>query len=398
MLPQNTNQALGANGGSLVAGVAGYNIYRKVGAGEFDLVSSVPAGDTSYKDNSVLNAVRYTYTVSTLDADNEAPTKLERTSMAIRNSVKDAAGNIVMGLFGADNSVGFDDFFIFADFFGQTAADAAFDPAFDLNTNNRVDLDDFFVFADYFGRSVESSARIVPMLAGLNSETNLTLDAGESLPAIGEEMAIAVNLEDYVELSGYGLSLSYDPAVLEFVGPKVGDDNLLGAGSLAQPQVITSQDGKASIIAFGEPAVEGDLGLSLVFRTKVETESSYIDITDGQLSDGANGVNNLRGPVSVKIETLPEHYALADNYPNPFNPATTIKYQLPEAGLVTLEVYNMLGQVVRTLVNEHQTAGRYALQWDATNDNGHDLSSGMYFYHVRAGQEFQSTKKMLLLK
>ncbi len=398
MLPQNTAQAVGANGNTSVAGVAGYNIYRKAGAGEFGLVSNVSAGETSFHDNTVFNGLRYTYTVSPFDADNVTPTELERTSMAIRNNVKDASGSLVMGLFGADNSVGFDDFFIFADFFGQTAADVAFDPAFDLNPNNRIDLDDFFVFADYFGRGVESAGRVVPMLAGLNSEASLTLATGEGLPGVGDEMTIAVDLEDYVELRGYGFNLSYDPAVFEFVGSKVENDNLLGEGSLAQPQVIASQDGKGSVIAFGETAVDGDLGLSLVFRAKVETEGSYIEITDGQLSDGAYGVNDLRGPVSVMIETRPEVYALADNYPNPFNPQTMIKYQLPKAGLVTLEVYNMLGQVVRTLVNEHQRAGRYSVKWDATNTNGHSLSSGMYFYRVQAGQEFQSTKKMLLLK
>jgi hypothetical protein len=397
MLTQNTAQALGANSTSLVQGVAGYNIYRKVADGDLEVVGTASAGESTFTDNSVFNALRYTYAVSPFDTDNVAPAELERTSMAIRNNVKDVSGNFVMGLFGADNSVGFDDFFIFADFFGLTAADAAFDPAFDLNPNNRIDLDDFFVFADYFGRGVNSASRVVPMLAGLNSEASLTLDAGAGLPGIGEEMTIAVDLEDFVELRGYGLSLSYDPAVLEFVGSKVAD-NLLGEGSLAQPQVISGQDGKASIIAFGETAVDGDLGLNLVFRAKIETEGSYIEITDGQLRDGTYGVNDLRGPVSVMIETRPEVYALNDNYPNPFNPETTIKYQLPEAGLVTLEVYNMLGQVVRTLVNEHQTAGRYSVQWDAANDNGQSLSSGMYFYHVTAGQEFQGTKKMLLLK
>jgi len=398
MLTQSTAQAVATDNGTYnVAGVEGYNVYRKAGTSEFNLAGTVSAGETSFNDNTVFNGLRYSYTVSPFDADNITATELERTSMAIRNNVKDASGNLVMGLFGADNSVGFDDFFIFADFFGQTAADVAFDPAFDLNPNNRIDLDDFFVFADYFGRGVNSASRVVPMLAGLNSDASLTLAGGEGLPGIGEEMTIAVGLEDYVELRGYGLNLSFDPTVLELVGSKV-EDNLLGEGSLAQPQVITGKDGKASIFAFGETAVDGDLGLSLVFRTKIETEGSYIEITGGQLSDGANGVNDLRGPVSVMVETRPEVYALADNYPNPFNPATTIKYQLPEAGLVTLEVYNMLGQVVRTLVNEHQSAGRYSMQWDASNDKGQSLSSGMYFYHVTAGQEFQSTKKMLLLK
>jgi hypothetical protein len=241
------------------------------------------------------------------------------------------------------------------------------------------------------------AGRVVPMFAGLNGEASLALDAGAALPRTGEEMTVAVKLADYVELSGYGLDLAYDPAVLEFVGTRV-ENNLLGEGALAQPQVISSQDGKASIVAFGETATGGDLGLTLVFRTKAETEGSYIEITNGLLSDGSYGVNDLRGPVSVRVETRPEVYALADNYPNPFNPETTIKYQLPEAGIVTLEVYNMLGQVVRTLVNEHQNAGRYAVQWNAANDNGQPLSSGIYFYRVQAGQEFQSVKKMLLLK
>lgn len=397
-LIQNTAQALGANTGSTVPGVLGYNIYRKVGTGDFEMVSSVPAGETSFEDKGVFNALRYTYTVSPFDADNVTPSELERTSMAIRNNVKDASGSLVMGLFGADNSVGFDDFFIFADFFGQTYEDVSFDPAFDLHPNNRIDLDDFFVFADYFGRGVQSSGRVVPMLAGLNSDVSLTLDAGEDLPSVGEELTVTVNLEDYIELRGYGLSLNYDSAVLEFVGSKVENDNLLGEGSLAQPTVIPGQDGKASVVAFGETVVDGDLGLSLVFRAKTEIESSYIEIADGQLRDGSFGVNDLRGPVSVMVETRPEVYALRDNYPNPFNPETMIKYQLPEAGFVTLEIYNMLGQVVRTLVSDHRTAGRYSVRWDATNDKGQALSSGMYFYRVQAGQEFQQTKKMLLLK
>ncbi|MCE2448925.1 MAG: T9SS type A sorting domain-containing protein, partial [Candidatus Latescibacteria bacterium] len=91
-------------------------------------------------------------------------------------------------------------------------------------------------------------------------------------------------------------------------------------------------------------------------------------------------------------------FSLANNYPNPFNPATTIKYALPQAADVELTVYNVLGQPVRTLVAEHQSAGRYVVEWDATNASGHSLSSGMYFYRLQAGGEFLETKKMLLLK
>ena len=98
------------------------------------------------------------------------------------------------------------------------------------------------------------------------------------------------------------------------------------------------------------------------------------------------------------VQPRPEAFALADNFPNPFNPTTTIKYALPQAADVELTVYNVVGQVVRTLVAEYQSAGRYAVEWDATNDSGHSLSSGMYFYRLQAGGEFLEVKKMLLLR
>ena len=104
------------------------------------------------------------------------------------------------------------------------------------------------------------------------------------------------------------------------------------------------------------------------------------------------------GAAKAVVQTRPEAFSLADNYPNPFNPTTTIKYALPQAAGVELTVYNVFGQVVRTLVAEYQSAGRYAVEWDATNDNGYSLSSGMYFYRLQADEEFLKVKKMLLLK
>jgi hypothetical protein len=317
--------------------------------------------------------------------------------MAIRNKVYDKDGQLVLGAFGVDNRVDYDDFFIFADHFGLKVGDGAFDPAFDLVPDNQVNFDDFFAFADNFGREIVGTGKVVPVMAGLNTDARFSLAASEELPRVGEEMAIAVNLEDYAELRGYGFTVSYDANVLEYVGSRV-ENSILGEEGLAQPQTFAQSDGQVTIASFGQTATEGDLGLSLVFRSTGEIESSYIDITEGALQDGRYGVNRVTEMASVRIETRPEVYSLSDNYPNPFNPETTIKYQLPEAGDVNLEVYNMLGQVVRTLVSTNQNAGRYVLQWDATNDSGHPLSSGIYFYRIQAGGEFQSIKKMLLLK
>jgi hypothetical protein len=96
-------------------------------------------------------------------------------------------------------------------------------------------------------------------------------------------------------------------------------------------------------------------------------------------------------------ETLPKTYAVSPNFPNPFNPATTIFYDIPQASEVTLVVYNILGQKVRTLVNSRKDPGRYSVVWDAANDAGVPAASGIYIYRFQAG-DFLQVRKMILLK
>jgi len=88
----------------------------------------------------------------------------------------------------------------------------------------------------------------------------------------------------------------------------------------------------------------------------------------------------------------PLAFALRQNYPNPFNPSTEISYTIPKASQVVLNVYNVLGQVVATLVNGPMTAGDHAVTFNAAN-----LSSGVYFYRLQAGS-LATTQKMLLMK
>jgi len=90
--------------------------------------------------------------------------------------------------------------------------------------------------------------------------------------------------------------------------------------------------------------------------------------------------------------SVPDKIRLHQNYPNPFNPSTTIEFSLPRSGHVRLKVFNILGQVVTTLVNEELNVGTYTTQWNASG-----VASGVYFYRMRAG-DFVDTKKLLLLK
>ncbi len=99
-------------------------------------------------------------------------------------------------------------------------------------------------------------------------------------------------------------------------------------------------------------------------------------------------------PTGIETEknTLPKIFSLSQNYPNPFNPSTTIKYQIPASGHVTLKVYDVLGREVESLVNEFQTAGSYTRTLNASS-----LSSGVYFYRLQSGN-YSATKKFVLMK
>ena len=141
------------------------------------------------------------------------------------------------------------------------------------------------------------------------------------------------------------------------------------------------------------PALPAGLTFDAATRTIAGTPRAASETVYTYTVTDANGAT-----ASLSLQTLPAAFSLADNFPNPFNPATTIKYALPQAADVELTVYNVVGQPVRTLVAEHQSAGRYVVEWDATNDSGYSLSSGMYFYRLEVGGEFLEIKKMLLLK
>jgi len=94
---------------------------------------------------------------------------------------------------------------------------------------------------------------------------------------------------------------------------------------------------------------------------------------------------------------LPKEYELSQNYPNPFNPSTRIEFALPVAGHVAMDVYDILGRKVLTLVDEYREAGRYTVEWDAVDNSGRRVSTGVYFYRIKSGG-FEKSQKMLLLK
>ena len=121
--------------------------------------------------------------------------------------------------------------------------------------------------------------------------------------------------------------------------------------------------------------------------------------------DGSSAVRSLKVILgtpayaagnSEGIPLVPIAYALEQNYPNPFNPTTTIRYQLNKRSEVRLEIYDLLGRRVKTLVTGEQVTGSYSVLWKSDNDARNAVASGVYIYRLRAGDFVQSRKLVLL--
>ena len=157
---------------------------------------------------------------------------------------------------------------------------------------------------------------------------------------------------------------------------------------LAQKSKISWSSLNAGYIDWqsGNTNVKSLVGQSFVGFTK----QSNVQVISGFLADTL--IKSSTVGLNDEQEYLPKNYSLSQNYPNPFNPSTSIQYAISSRQFVTLKVYDVLGSEITTLIKEEKLAGVYQIKWDASS-----LSSGVYFYQLRAG-EFVQTRKMILLK
>ncbi|HDS01363.1 MAG TPA: T9SS type A sorting domain-containing protein, partial [candidate division Zixibacteria bacterium] len=138
---------------------------------------------------------------------------------------------------------------------------------------------------------------------------------------------------------------------------------------------------------------------TLQFNLLTSGEAELV-LSDADIRDNQN--NNLLGEgfISEPIASaaaLPDRYELGQNHPNPFNPETEISYSLPEDTWVTIKVYNISGQLVKTLVDDVKPAGRHTVSWNGTNQSNSRVATGVYFYRMET-ERFQKTAKMILVK
>ena len=158
------------------------------------------------------------------------------------------------------------------------------------------------------------------------------------------------------------------------------------------------------------PVMRYDPPMTFDIDEGLELEATYLNNTENTINFGLLSIDEMMilfglyyvsDELTTKdeddTEIIPITYLLHQNYPNPFNPITSLRYDLPEDGIVNITVYDIMGRIVKTLVNDSQTAGYKSIQWNAANHRNESVSAGLYLYTIQAGQ-FRQTRKMVLLK
>ena len=158
---------------------------------------------------------------------------------------------------------------------------------------------------------------------------------------------------------------------------------------------------RANDISFTENLVQSYVTTNYFTDEDIEPEIEYFYRISGYVgywTNYSNTVSIMTESLDIKnVSDLPNNFLIHQNFPNPFNPITTIRYELPEDSFVDVTVYDMIGNVVRNLINTNQSSGYKSIKWDATNNQGEPVSAGVYLYTVQTG-DFVDTKKMILLK
>jgi hypothetical protein len=220
---------------------------------------------------------------------------------------------------------------------------------------------------------------------------------------VGETVSVDVSLANVQALMGYQFALNYDTDKFEFVGAAPAEQDLLTSTGGETPLFHTWSDNAGEItvanaVINGSSVSGGGDIVRLTFKVLREFEdNARFEVANGLIADPSQLSNPAVVAGVLDIQSTPTEFALLQNFPNPFNPETTIQYNLAESADVTLHIYNVVGQVVRTLVAERQSAGRYRVQWSGMDDRNVPVSSGIYFYEIRAGKN-KDVRKLMLLK
>jgi hypothetical protein len=249
-------------------------------------------------------------------------------------------------------------------------------PHFIPTPNNVYDLRDVMAFVQMWYWYHQNLA------LGMNA----LADIGNTLTVIQQDKSLHVSLPEGA-VAGQ-VFIQYPPE----------SKNLSTAADMAtERRIYLSKNDQSTGQILVEWADLTQVGLPEITFDTHSLDRNNSNITIGYTIYGIDQEIISRGMQQMELKAVPEEYALHYNYPNPFNPVTTMLYDLPEAGYTRLIIYDLLGRQVQTLVDQPLDAGYYRMQWDGRNSQGKMVGGGVYFYQIQTNG-FIRTRKMLLLK
>lgn len=178
--------------------------------------------------------------------------------------------------------------------------------------------------------------------------------------------------------------------------PDCGKNNILMKSATSGAKAVTNAASSGTLFASGN-WWDSTSFPSYWFSGNVNKDWVFAGPATPDSCPDNGGYGPSQGGGEPKVAAVPLKFELGQNYPNPFNPSTTIRYSIPKAAKVELKIYNILGQVVKTLIDEEQGAGIYQVVWNGTDEAGRNVSTGIYLYQIRAG-DFVKKMKMTLIK
>jgi hypothetical protein len=213
---------------------------------------------------------------------------------------------------------------------------------------------------------------------------------------VGETVALPVFVEKRTDVYAADLILSYDPSALTLLAVAPGDSNSLMAANTQEP-------GKIKLAMVNLDRLVGSKGELVRLKLRVEKmheNGAALSVENVNLFDVQAKAIQVQVVTGMTEETaLPQSYNLLQNYPNPFNPETMIRYQLPKESSVKLQIYNLHGQLIRTLIDAKMKAGEATATWDGKDEVSNLVPSGVYFYRLSVnGGEWTSTRKMIVMR
>ncbi|MFQ5637076.1 MAG: DNRLRE domain-containing protein [bacterium] len=278
--------------------------------------------------------------------------------------------------------------------FGQTAIGTSASP--DINRDGNVDIFDILEFLDsnideHFYTRARSGA------VELQKDAFVKINVSDIQKTTGSFVTAPVWVQSDAPIRGFQLQLRLDGAATAILPPvlQLQNHNVMLSWSISENTIDIIGYVKREESAFNMKGALLKVFAELQTTTPVEIQFEVTKAMFVTKDHKALAVEIEQQATSTK--QIPEEFQLSQNYPNPFNITTRINFSLPEKSDVSLRIYNLKGELVRTLVQGKKEPGQYRILWDGKNDRGRIVASGLYIYRVKAGR-WEDSKKLTLLK